>query len=184
VDAAPFGHSGIEDVEEANEFLMAMALHALADDPTFEHVKGGEQGRDPEPFVVVGHRAGASLLHRQARLSAIERLDLALLIDRENDGMVRRIDVEADDVAQLGDELRIVGQFELTHPVRLQAMGTPDALDRTDADPDRLGHGGARPMGGVRRSATAGGKGCATGASCRATGLRRLRQQTVPASAK
>src|SRR5215470_4436122 len=31
----------------------------------------------------------------------------------------------------------------------LQAVGPPDALYRTDADPDRFGHGCARPMGGV-----------------------------------
>ena len=64
----------------------------------------------------------------QARLGAIECLDLALLINRQHDGVVRRIDIEADDVAQLGDKLRIVGQLELTDPMRLQAMGTPYAL--------------------------------------------------------
>ena len=42
---------------------------------------------------------------RQAGLGAVERLDLALLVDRQHDGVGRRIDVEADDVAQLGDEL-------------------------------------------------------------------------------
>jgi len=49
------------------------------------------------------HRAAPSL-HRQARPGAIERLDLAPFIARQNDGTVRRIDIEADDVAQLGNE--------------------------------------------------------------------------------
>jgi hypothetical protein len=37
-------------------------------------------------FVVVGHRPGAAFLHRQTGLSAVERLDLALLINGEDDG--------------------------------------------------------------------------------------------------
>ena len=77
------------------------------------------------PLVVVGHGSGASLLHRQAGLGAVERLDLALLVDRQHDGMGRWIDVEADDVAQLVDELGVVGQLELR--MRWGAgRGTPD----------------------------------------------------------
>jgi hypothetical protein len=45
-------------------------------------------------FVIVSHRAGAALFHRQAGLSAVERLDLALLVHRQHDGMRRRIDIE------------------------------------------------------------------------------------------
>ena len=156
VDGQLRRHSGVDEVQEADELLMAMTLHALADDFAFEHVEGSEQGRGAMTFVVMSHGDGPPLLHRQARLGAVARLNLALLIYRQNDGMVRRIDIEADDVAQLGDELRIIGQLELTHPVGLQAMGAPDALDRTDADPDRFGHGRARPMGRVRGRASQG----------------------------
>src|SRR5664280_2832605 len=49
----------------------------------------------------------------------------SLLIDRQDNGVVGRINVEADDLVQFGGKLRIVGQFELTHPVRLEAMSTP-----------------------------------------------------------
>ena len=80
------------------------------------------------------HRAAATALERQPRLSAIERLDLALLVHREDHGVCRRIDVEADDIAQLGREVGIVGQLELAQPVRLKAGRPPDALHRTDAE--------------------------------------------------
>ena len=100
----------------------------------------------PLPHVVVRHGAAAALLHRQARLGAIECLDLALFIDRENDSMRRRIHVETDDVSQLVGELRVVGQLEQTCPVRLQAMSAPDALHRTDADALTPGHCGGRPV--------------------------------------
>ena len=69
-------------------------------------------------FVVLGHRSSTARLHRQIGLGAVERLDLALLIDRENDGMGWRIDIEADDVAQLVDKLRVGGELELFHSVR------------------------------------------------------------------
>ena len=114
---------------------MAMALHALADNLALEDIERREQGGDAMALVVVGHGAGTPLLHRQPRLGAIKGLNLALLIDREDDGVVGRIDIEADDVLQFGGKLRIVGQLELAHQMRLKPMGTPDPLHRTDADP-------------------------------------------------
>jgi hypothetical protein len=117
VDRQFCGRFGIDDVKEADELLMA--LHALADDFAFNCVEGGKQGRGAVPFVIVRHCSGAPLLHRHARLGAVERLDLALLIDRQNDGVVGRIDIEPDNVAQFGGELRILAQFELTHAIRV-----------------------------------------------------------------
>ena len=37
------GHPGIDDVEEADELLMAMALHALADDLAVKHIERREK---------------------------------------------------------------------------------------------------------------------------------------------
>ena len=133
------------------KLLMAMALHTLADDLTFQHIKRRKQCRDAVTLVVVGNGAGTSLLHRQPRLGAVQRLDLAFLIDRENDGVVGRIDVEADDLFELGRELRIIRQLEPADQMRPQAMSTPDPLHRTDADPSNLRHRRAGPMAGGRR---------------------------------
>ena len=94
-------------VEEADELLVAMALHAAADHLAVEHVERGEQGRRAVALVVVGHRAGLARLHRQARLRPVERLDLAFLVDREHDGVRRRVDIEPDDVVELGGEVGI-----------------------------------------------------------------------------
>ena len=77
------GHLGIDDVEEADELLMAMALHTLADDLAFQHIKRRKQCRDAVSLVVVCDGASTSLLHRQPRLGAVQGLDLAFLIDRE-----------------------------------------------------------------------------------------------------
>ena len=45
-------------VEEADELLMPVALHAAADDRAVQHVEGGEQGRRAVALVVVGHGPG------------------------------------------------------------------------------------------------------------------------------
>ena len=52
-----------------------------ADHLAFEDVEGGEQRRRTVSFVVMGHGPRAPWLHRQARLSSIECLDLALLVE-------------------------------------------------------------------------------------------------------
>src|SRR5665647_235258 len=114
---------------------------------TVEDVESSEQGGRTVAFVVVGHRSSTARLHRQTGLGAVERLDLALLIDREDDGMGWWIDIEAYNIAQLVDKLRVGGELELFHPVRLKAVRTPDALDGTRADIDDLRHHGGGPVG-------------------------------------
>jgi hypothetical protein len=59
-------------------------------------------------------------------------MDLRLFVDREDDGMGRRIDIKPDHVAQLVGELRVVGELELLDPVRLEVYA-PDTLDGTGA---------------------------------------------------
>ena len=58
-----------------------------------------------------------------------------------------RIDVEADDVAQLAHILRVVRELDLSHPVRCKAVRTPDALDGTRADIDDLRAHRGGPVG-------------------------------------
>ena len=53
-----------------------------ADHLALEHVEGSKERCGAVAFVIVGHGSGASLLHRQAGLGTIRRLDLALLVDR------------------------------------------------------------------------------------------------------
>ena len=83
----------VDLVEEADELLMPVAAHALTDDLAVEHVERGEQGGCPVPLIVVGHRAATAALHWQPRLGAVERLNLALLIDRQHRRVSRRIEI-------------------------------------------------------------------------------------------
>src|SRR5271166_5266779 len=125
MDRFLLGHPSVDNGKEADELLMAMMLHTLADDLALKHIERGEQSGDAVTLVVVGHGASPTLFHRQPRLGAIQRLDLAFLIDREHDGVVGRIDVQANDLLELGRELRIVGQLKAPYQMRSQAMGAP-----------------------------------------------------------
>jgi hypothetical protein len=60
-----------------------------------------------------------ALLHRQAGLGAVERLDLALLIDRQNNGVVWRTDIEPDGIQANISPLRVLQSafdFDLIRP--------------------------------------------------------------------
>ena len=137
---------GVDGVEEADELLMAMALHIAPDDRAVEHVEGGEQRGRAAALVVMGHGAEASLLDGQAGLGAVERLDLALLVDRQHDGVGRRVDIEPDDVPELVDELRIVGELEPTPAVGPEPVRLPEAPDRAGAYASGLRHHVGRPV--------------------------------------
>ena len=51
-------HLGLDGVQEANELLMAVALHVAADDGAVEDIESGEQRRRAVALVVVRHRPG------------------------------------------------------------------------------------------------------------------------------
>ena len=147
VDRFVFRHLALDPVEEADDLLMAMALHVLPDNCSVKHVERCEQRGCAMPLVIVGHGARTALLHRQAGLGAVERLDLRLLVDGQDHRMSRRIDIEADDLGELFGENRIVRQFEAAPSMRCKAMRLPNLLHRRDGQPDDLGHRTRRPVG-------------------------------------
>ena len=55
-----------------------MPSHPAPDHGFIEEVERGEQRGRADALVVMGHRPAFSGLKRQARLRAVERLDLAL----------------------------------------------------------------------------------------------------------
>jgi hypothetical protein len=55
-------------------------------------------------LVVVSHRPRPAFLHGQPGLAAVERLYLAFLVDAEDDSVLRRVQVEPDNVLQLFEE--------------------------------------------------------------------------------
>ena len=62
--------------------------------------------------LVVGHGAAAAGFQRQSRLGTVERLDLALFVDRQHHRMGGRIEIKADYIRHFLSELRITRALE------------------------------------------------------------------------
>jgi len=76
MDELASGHHSLDPVKKADELLVPMAGHALANYRAVEDVESREQGGRAVADIIVGHRAGPPLLHRQAWLGAVECLKL------------------------------------------------------------------------------------------------------------
>jgi hypothetical protein len=112
-------YGGVDRFEERQEFLMAMTCLALRQDLPVGNVEGGKERGGAVPLIVVGDAIDVAKPHRQNRLGALERLNLAFFIDAQHDRVIRRIVVETDDVADLLYELRVGRELEAPGAVRL-----------------------------------------------------------------
>ena len=100
--------------EEPQELLVAVPLLAQPGDCAGGDLQGGEQGGGAVSDVVVGEPLGQPRLHRQHRLSAVQRLDLGLLVHAEHDRVLRWRQVQPDDVDDLGFQLGSVENLNVS----------------------------------------------------------------------
>ena len=105
-----------------------MARHAFADHLAGLYVEGGKQRCRAVALVIVRHRLGPPLFDRQAGLRAVESLDLALFINAQHQGPLRRVYVEANNVNNLLGELRVVRELEGVHEMWREAGAGPHPL--------------------------------------------------------
>jgi len=141
----------LDRAEEGEELSRSVALVALPEDLPLEDVQAGEEVRRPVPPVVVGLPLGDARAEREDRLRAIEGLNLGLLVDAQDEGVLRRMEVESDDVPQLLLEAAVRAELESLDPVGLEPPGPPDLLHRGVADAVPLGHEPGGPVGGRLR---------------------------------
>ena len=142
----------VQPGQELGELDRAVAAVDRADHRAGGHVEGGEQGGDAVADVVVGAPLGHARHHRQDRCTAVQRLDLRLLVHRENQRLLRRIQIQPDNVADLVDELRIVAELKGVHQMRLEPERLPHPPDRRARQPGLGRHRRPRPVGRIRRS--------------------------------
>src|SRR6516165_7819439 len=105
------------------------------------------------PNVVMRARLDVADPERQARLGPLQRLALRLLIAAQHQRFVRRVEIEADHIPELGLKLFVVGQFEGPRQVRLDVVGRPQTLHARLRNAGRARHRSAAPtpQGGRRR---------------------------------
>src|ERR1700674_751379 len=110
VNRQVLGDLAVDGAQERHKLLMTVAGQALSDDRAGEYVEGGEQGGGGVAFVIVGHRLSAARDHRQRRLGAVQCLDGGFFVGAQHDRLLRRVQIQTDDVDQLFVEAGIVGQ--------------------------------------------------------------------------
>jgi hypothetical protein len=117
------------------------------------HVQGGEQGGDAMAQVVMGAPFGQSGHHRQHRRGPVQGLDLGFLVHTQHQRLLRRIQIQPDDVADLVDEVRVGADLEGVDQVRFEPKRLPDPAHRRLRQPRFFGHRRPRPVGSVGRLA-------------------------------
>jgi hypothetical protein len=112
-------------------------------------VQGGEQVGGAVALVVEAAPLGDAGQHREYRGGAFQGLDLGFLVHAEDDGVPRRVQVDADDVADLVNEERVGGDLEGLGAPGLQSEGPPDVLHAARGDARLAGKLAFRPVRGA-----------------------------------
>src|SRR5205823_3259115 len=71
----------IQSAQEPQELLVAMSREALANDLALENFQRRKQRRSPVAHVIMSESAATAFVEWQTRLSAVQGLNLALLIN-------------------------------------------------------------------------------------------------------
>jgi hypothetical protein len=103
------------------------------------------------PEIVEGVTFNLPRAHRQHRGGGLPGLDLRLLVDAQDQGVIRWDQIEPEDVAHLLHEQRIMRQLERFGAVRLEGEGAPDPRDRALAQACGLGERASTPVCRVAR---------------------------------
>ena len=101
------------------------------------------------PVVLETMTLGASRRERQNRIEPIQGLDGGFLIDAEHRGMLRRPQIQADNVGGFAFELGIVAGHITLQAMGLQARFFPNPMHCVLADSQRRRQFAATPMGGT-----------------------------------
>src|SRR5579863_6356952 len=138
------GDTGVQMPKKLDELLVAMTTLALTHHGSGDGVEGRKQCGRAVSQVVVRYPFDVTEPQGQHRLGALQRLNLALLIDTQYQGFVGWVQIQSDNIAHLFDEERIGGKLKMSGSMRLQAESPPDPMD-----------GRFRQMGfGAQRAAT------------------------------
>ena len=150
------GSLAVDPLQKPNELLVSMTWHTIADHAAVEQAQGCKQSRGAVAFVIVRHGATTALLQRQPRLSSIQGLNLRFLVDTQDQRLIGRIQIQADNVVQLFDKPLVSAELKSLGQMGLQIMLFPDPPDCCFTQPLSLCHRAGAPVRRIRRFAMQG----------------------------
>ena len=140
-----------EVLDEVQPFLVGVALGSLAEYFPVQIAQRREERDGAVTDIVMGACPDPVRPQGQARLGSLQGLALAFFIATEHQCTLGRIEIESDHVPEFRLEILVVGNLEGSRDVRLDVVGTPQALDRVMGNPFGFGHGAGGPLGSARR---------------------------------
>jgi len=142
----------VDLTKEGKKLSRPVPLGDATEDVAGGNIEGRIETACTVSLVVVGPTLDLSGPHLQQGLRPVERLDLCLLIHRQDHRFVGWIKVQADDILDLLGELGIVADLEALQTMRFQIRGLPHSLDLTLAHASVLGHQAQTPVGRLARN--------------------------------
>jgi len=129
-----------------------MTLGEPSDHLTVQDVKGRIQTGGAVPFVIVSVALNLSWPQLSFWLSTIQSLDLRFLVNRQNQGVIGRVQIQTNHIKNLLGKVWIVADFEGFQTVRLQLRSPPNLLYLPAGDAGMFCHQSKTPMGEPARN--------------------------------
>jgi hypothetical protein len=156
MDLASAGLGGHDLGQKVDKLGAGMALSGLAEDFSASGIKGRIKGKSSVAVILKTMSLGPAWRKGQNRIQAVQGLDRGLFIDTKDGGMIRRVQIEPDNVGGLFLEVGILAQHVTAQPVRLKAVPSPNPRNRHVIGAKLGGQPAAAPVGGCVRRATTG----------------------------
>ncbi len=112
--------------EKRNKLGRSVPCGGLAQHLTGLGIEGGVQRERAVAEILKSVTLCAPRRQWQHRIESVQRLNCRLFIDTEHHGVLRRIQVQPDDIGSLGLKVRIVGSEIAFEQMRLDAMLGPN----------------------------------------------------------
>src|SRR4029077_17921706 len=126
VDLASEGLGGHDIGKKVDKLGAGMALSGLAEDFSASGIEGRVKGKGSVAVILETVSLGPAWRKRQNRIQAVEGLDRGLFIYAKDSGMIRRVQIEADNIGGLLLEVGILAQHVTAQAVRLKAVPSPN----------------------------------------------------------
>jgi hypothetical protein len=124
-----------------------MARRRAANDCSGPGVQRGIQREGAMAVVFESMSLSSSGRQRQHWIQAVQCLDARLLINAENDRMLRRFHIQANNISRLPLKVRILGHHVALEALRLQSRSLPNPSHHHVMHPKVLGQFARAPMG-------------------------------------
>src|SRR6516165_8050758 len=123
--------AGYQLVQEVQELAPPSSLPMVVErDLARQHVEGGEQCGRAMPLVVVTEAPQRLAIGQsQITLGTLQDLNVRFLVHRQHHGILRRVQVDADDVRRLGSKRRVGADAPTASPGQLDTLLAQNAPD-------------------------------------------------------